>query len=211
MLVSYLVCAKFVRNQIHMKKFGLFVFSACISFFSCAQDKNVNTSVIGLHTGSALAGSLYLSQDNWSPEVDKTSVTQITFDHMLRKGFSIGATAAYQSAELKLVDTLTEIGIEDGRVNRIYVGVRTLWHYGKNERWDLYSGVKFGMILFVPTNISKSHQGESIIEENHTRSSPRVGVIPIGFRYYLTDEIALGAQMSVGVPTLATFNFNYAF
>lgn len=178
---------------------------------SFAQESGSRISVIGVHIGPAIAASLNVNRDNWKSETEKNAVTQITYDYMIKKNFSIGAVVAYQSVDLSIIDTLTSLKLEEGKVNRIYVGARGLWHYGNSKKWDLYSGVKFGMILFSPTGIKNNHGRESIIAEEHTRSSPRIGAIPFGFRYHISENIALGAQTSVGVPTMATINFNYAF
>jgi hypothetical protein len=194
-----------------MKQVILSILLVACSSQLFAQEAHEHHSVVGFHIGSAIAGSVYLAEDNWKPIVNKKPVTQLTYDHMLRKGFSIGATFAYQSIDLTLVDTFQNSILEEGKLNRIYIGGRALWHYGKKKRWDLYSGVKFGLILFSSSQIINKQQEPAIIEDKHNRSSPRIGVIPIGCRYHLTETIAIGAQWSVGVPTIATFNINYAF
>ena len=194
-----------MKGIVSLLIFGLLTLS------SHAQEEKENLSVVGVHIGPALAGSLSISKDNWTPEVNKTAVTQLTYDYLVKKSFSIGATVAYQSIDLSLIDTLTNLKLEEGKIDRIYIGARGLWHYGKSKNWDLYSGIKFGMILFSPSGIKNNHTGESIIAREHTRSGPRIGIIPIGCRYRISENIAIGAQMSVGVPTIATINFNYAF
>ena len=183
----------------------------CIAAPSVAQEKEQGHSVLGLHVGPAFVGSVYLGKDDWSPDVDKSPVIQLAYDYVLRKGFSLGATIAYQFIDVSLVDTLSELTIEEGQIDRMYLGGRALWHYGKNPKWDIYSGVKFGIIVFSPSAIKKNHNESSIIAENHTRSSPRIGLIPIGCRYHLSDNFLVGVQISVGAPTLSTLNINYAF
>lgn len=181
------------------------------AFFGKAQEMKQNKSVLGLHFGNSLVASVYFSEDNWTPEVQKSVVTQVTYDYLVSKGFSVGATVAQQNIQLSLVDTLSNQSIEKGSVSRIYVGGRALWHYGKNPRWDIYSGVKFGIKIFAPYDVVKSHPRSSIIEDKHTRSAPSLGVIPIGCRYLISDNFSIGAQLSVGAPTMSTINFNYAF
>jgi hypothetical protein len=193
------------------KRIVTFILLSALHFSASAQEAEPLRSIVGIHVGPAFVGSLYLADDNWEPEVQQKLVTQLTFDYMLRKGFSVGATVAYQSINLSLIDTLNSTAIEEGKIDRIYVGGRTLWHYGNNEKWDLYSGIKLGLEIFSPSGIKKNHNEKSIISSKHTRSAPGIGIIPIGCRYHLSENLTIGAQFSVWVPTQATFNFNYAF
>jgi len=149
-----------------------------------------------------LADSLYVENKIKSP------VVSVGADFLPGRRFSIGLLAAYQQINVTLDDTLNTFR-EEGNIHRFYAGFRGLWHYGKGERVDLYSGFKLGVVRFSSGAITGPDANNSVLEANNNRTRYSLGIIPIGARINVTNELGLQVQMSIGAPTFVSAGVCY--
>ncbi len=177
-----------------------------------AQDlsKYDQSGVISLSLGNGIAGGAGLLDTLYNQTKIKTPVIQIDGDYMLTERFSGGIIAAYQRIDVKVADSLNQL-IEEGQINRLYIGFRGMWHYGPNEKVDLYSGFKFGVVRFSTGEISTTRQTISVLEDRNNRSRYSLGIIPIGARFLITQEIGAHFQVSIGAPTFLSGGINHSF
>ena len=194
--------------------FTLLCLLGCFTSEVNAQDlsKYDQSGVISLSLGNGIAGGagVGLLDSLYNQTKIKTPVIQIGGDYMLTERFSGGIIAAYQRIDVKVSDSLNQL-VEEGPINRLYIGFRGMWHYGPNEKVDLYSGFKFGVVRFSTGEISTARQTISVLEDRNNRSRYSLGIIPIGARFLITQEIGAHFQVSIGAPTFFSGGINYSF
>ena len=129
-------------------------------------------------------------------------------DLPLRDHFSFGLVSSFQMVKVLLYEGNEPI--ESGRVRKCYLGIRGLWHYGKTDKWDLYSGLKLGYSYKFPrANVLDGHT--SIIENWNKQILFQVGITAIGCKYQLPNDIGLHGELSIGAPCLFSLGFSKAF
>ncbi len=182
-----------------------------------AQNQQVS-SVLSVQLGSGIAGGVkypgnHLLGDTSRgivADLNRKAVTTVSYDVMLTPGFSIGGSIAAQRIDVSTVDSMNQL-FEKGRVNRFYIGFRGMWHYGKNDKIDLYSGFKMGTVIFKTTSVDVGHDMESELEAKNNRSRIAIGFIPIGARFLIHPQFGLNLETSIGSPAFISFGVNYRF
>ncbi|MFK8057543.1 MAG: hypothetical protein AB8F78_15565 [Saprospiraceae bacterium] len=129
----------------------------------------------------------------------------VSYDYRFGRVFSLGAGIGFQSLNLTNLKDVT--GGEDiaGKIsiNRVFLSARTLFHYGKNPKWDLYSGVRVGGTVW---NVKSTvDQDEFSFNDGATLSSgsvvfPNLVPIPFGVKYYPNEHLMVGAELATGSP-----------
>jgi opacity protein-like surface antigen len=163
-----------------------------------------------------------------------TPTIQGAYDFALADWFSVGLAASYNNTKIDFTNITYKgkvAGDANATVARTSLAARALFHYGNKGRWDLYSGVRIGAGIwyakvgadindelltdligsfdtFVPSFLTDRLSGQNV----------RTGfvlfqaqIIPLGARYYITDNIGVHAELGVGAPYYATIGANYRF
>lgn len=145
----------------------------------------------------------------FTADFDGSAATTLAYDYRFGRVFSLGAAVGFQSVDI------TEIRNSDSRenisgaieINRIFLSGRTLFHYGKNPKWDLYSGVRFGATAWLVN--STIDQDEFTLGTTTVGSSsavfPHLVPIPFGVKYYPSDRLMIGAELATGSPHVLAF------
>jgi len=199
---------------------NIFLVIVCFLIFcsdSVAQQETESLPKVGfgslighLSIGNGIAGGAGtgLLDTLFTETKTKSPVLSLGADYTGGKTFSVGLLAAYQQINVLVDDTLGSF-IEEGNINRVYFGFRGLWHYGKKDKVDLYSGFKLGIVRFNTGEISGPNASRSVLEENNNRTRYSFGIIPIGARFIITQEIGIHVQTSIGAPTFLSAGINY--
>lgn len=165
---------------------------------------------LSLGNGIAAGAGVGILDTVYNQTKIKSPVIQLGTDYMFTDRFSGGLVLAYQRINVTVADSSNQL-VEEGPVNRVYFGIRGLWHYGANEKIDLYSGFKFGTVYFSTGEISTALPTKSILEQRNNRQRYSLGIIPIGARFLISDEIGAHFQISIGAPTFISGGINYSF
>jgi hypothetical protein len=189
----------------------------CFVILLCAQAQEDKKATVGvssmishLSLGNGIAGDVGIgSSDSSKIETQiKSGVLTLGVDFNPGGNFTVGILVGYQKINSTVNDTFNKF-LEKGDINRVYLGVRGLWHYGKSDRIDLYSGVKAGVKVFSTSEISGPEAGRSVLRKKNNRTAIAIGIIPIGARFLITENIGAHIQMSIGAPTFLSLGINY--
>jgi opacity protein-like surface antigen len=224
-----------------MKKSILFLFVTLVINTIFAQDSHRNT--VAFQAGASLFGTGRFADVKPNENISFTGgnvrvlpTLQGTFDYDINNWLSIGVAASYNNAKIKFEDIKYQnkaVGNASVKIARTSLAARLLFHYGKNDRFDMYSGLRGGVGLWsgavtasiddeVLTELLNSVDGVSIpnfIEKRLTKGStaragfafPQVQVIPFGMRYYITENIGLNAEVALGAPYYFAAGANVKF
>ena len=170
----------------------------------------VSSVISHISIGNGIAGSVGIGIADSTLEQSKTKTPVLTLGADFNPGgnFTVGIITGFQRINVTVNDTFGNLR-EQGDVNRLYIGVRGLWHYGKSDRVDLYSGLKIGVKLFATGGITGPQAGRSVLEKRNNRTNPSLGIIPIGARFLISDNFGAHIQMSIGAPTFLSLGVNY--
>lgn len=199
-----------------MKKLLVILILISSGFGAQSQEKETSNMpkyplTLTLSAGNALAGSIGGYGDSTVEEERLNApVFQLHADYNFSPKFSLGFIGAYHPTGMEVSDETSGLLLEKGTINRYYLGLRGLFLYGKNEKIQLYSGFKLGYVLFRANNVDLSNGAtESLIEDNENRNRTSIGIIPIGARFFFTEQIAFNLQISIGAPTFLSAGFAY--
>lgn len=205
-----------------MKTSTIFVcclFSFLILPFGLRAQKSDAPLVLAFHVGSGIAGGVQVPGDTFlnkedlrglTPNIDRKPVFGITADKLFTTRFSFGAHLAFQEIQVSIYD-INNVLFEKGMVRRTYLGFRGMWHYAKNEKIDLYSGIKFGTVIFSTGEIEKTGNDESELSAENNRSRLAMGFIPFGARFLVWPTLGINLETSIGAPTFVSLGVNYRF
>lgn len=207
-----------------MKKLTTLMLSLIMTVFIstsvCAQQAQ-GQSVVGLHAGYSLVGALATAAgdaiggiDGNTVDASATPALQLAFDYGLTKRVSVGLAASFQTMSFKAdnysyVDAGGMTVTEDAKASstRMSFALRTLFHYGNNDKLDMYSGIRIQRVQWA-SSFDSTDENFSI-GDDFDGGRFGVGIIPFGLRYYFTDALGAGFELMWGAPYLASLNINY--
>jgi Outer membrane protein beta-barrel domain len=146
----------------------------------------------------------------------------LSFDYAVTNRFSLGASMGYNRFTLgadnvsitKADGFLSEPGAIDLSASRLNISIRPLFHYGNNEKLDMYSGVRLGVGIW-SFNLDTDIQDVTADDIIGSTGFPSVGfapaLIPFGLRYYFTDNLGAGFETHLGAPYWGNIQVNYRF
>lgn len=191
-------------------------FSLCVLlFFSLVVKAQQNPDnpykqVGSVSFGNALAARTLLVADTGQiSERQASPVLGLLYDYQIGKKFSLGGNLSFQTFTVSVKDSVSSQLLEQGRVNRIYAGLRGIFYLDNKDHLDIYTGFKFGYILFNTGEISGPNASNSNIEKELNNSRPSIGFIPLGLRWYLSDQLGVMFESSLGVPTFLSAGLSY--
>lgn len=168
--------------------------------------------------GFSLAGAVFNVLDNATGSSSNTSLPaiQLTYDYALTPKVSAGLGFSYQGFGFDVTDftffddngmAVTESFSADLR--RTNVAARVLFHYGKNEKLDMYSGVRVGMTNWGISTDDSSDAVDEFFDGGFNGWSFAPQLVAFGLRYYVTDNIGLSFESTVGAPHFLSVGANY--
>ncbi|MCB9263305.1 MAG: hypothetical protein H6607_13100 [Flavobacteriales bacterium] len=182
---------------------------------------NSGTSIIsGLLKSLSAADSSFLDTDTL---LGRTSISNFSsssrpqiilgIDHGLSDRWSLGAifyTGSWKgNMNYSYTDNnnVTKTGSIDYHFNRYAFALTPKIHYGKNDKVDLYSGLRVGYVLWT-TNINTDHpnlKGFNGIGLNR----PLLGLTAFGARFYPIENLGVNFEFNTGAPNIIGYGINY--
>lgn len=198
-----------------MKKVVILLFLSFCCLGIKAQ-KSEKPQIVSVTFGTSLAASV--SMDTANPFVDipyqpasfsrnGTPVFMISYDKRLERRFSIGAAFSYQHFNLSSSDTAGAFTVETANVNRIHFNVRSLIHYGKKDKVDMYSGIKLG--YFMQTVQDRTGTPYYNAMQNMAFNRVTLGLVPFGIRWFVHEDFGISFETSLGRATAFQLGANY--
>lgn len=158
-----------------------------------------------------------------------STVSSFSYQRYLRKNIFLGVNFSIQSLRGDLVGVELEINNVVEVKDIDYTLTRT--HYSAeigvsyvqtdDQKFELYGLARLGFLNwninvnginseeFLGLNFIKN-LSESVLFKTFS-SRPTFGLVPIGARYFVTDNIGLNLDLSTGVPYLIRFQGTYKF
>lgn len=195
-----------------MKTLLSLIILLCTTFIAVAQQNpdNPYKQTGSISIGNALAARTLLVADSGQlAERQASPVIGFLYDYNTSKKFSLGANLSFQTFTVTVRDSISSQMLEQGRVNRVYAGLRGVFYLDNKDNLDIYTGFKFGYILFNTGQISGPNASNSNIEKELNNSRPSIGFIPLGLRWYVTEQLGIMFESSLGVPTFLSAGLSY--
>lgn len=142
--------------------------------------------------------------------------TSLTYDRQLGKVVSLGGAISIQQNAITNIRNLADDASVTGRIdiNRTLVGGRVLFHYGNNQNFDMYSGLRAGLTHW---NVKASGEVRDL-DFDSRRLGPRVGVVTpqltfvlFGFNINIDDSFYVGGELGAGSPHIGAIQVGYRF
>lgn len=172
-------------------------------------------SVVTAGAGWSLLGAIFSVADGVSDTQTKvTPVIHGSFDYAITDNMSFGAAIGYQKATISYddyeyfnADNVLVSEDFDWTISRLNIGARALFHYGKKENFDMYSGLRFGYQNFS----SKYDTNDPSFKADFKGGAMGMQLILFGARGYFNDHIGFNAELAVGSPYFVMGGLNYRF
>lgn len=207
-----------------MKKIIILSLALILGFTSQMEAQNEDyKSNASFGIGYSLTGSLLTAASDLSGElttITATPVLQLTYDYALTNWFSVGVAGSLQNFEFNVpeysfTNADNEFVTEAIKVdyNRTTIAFRPLFHYGGSEKLDMYSGLRVQLInnsLKVKDTSDEAATTEDIVGIE-SASRVGVGIVAFGIRYFFTDNIGAGFELTWGAPYIGAFSVNARF
>lgn len=230
------------KNFFEIKTTGLLLFCALFAQTLFAQNSNqlgtdeFPRSNIGVGVGTNVFmlfnnGEDFISQSDsvkWGKVNFYASPTfNLNYDYAITSVFSLGIAVGrnrlgFDFTELDYTsgDGQTFIrGDIDARLTRTSVTLRPLFHYGRTEKLDMYSGARIGGAWW---GVKFIGEGEAKAKDEFQKSFsgkfgragtlvPNAGLTLFGINYYPIENLGFGAELNVGQPYGFAASVNYRF
>lgn len=165
-------------------------------------------STISADAGISLVGRLMSAVVNLDTigGYSATPAMQLSYDYMVTDFLSAGAAVSYQQFKFSQSDGMFAI-------KRMNFAVRALFHYGKSDKLDMYSGVRLGMTnwgykIDVPTDDPTL---TALQDSKFAGFGFAPQLVAFGIRGYFTDNIGANIEFAVGSPYYMSGGISYRF
>lgn len=202
----------FFMFVLNMKKLLSLIALLCVVYIASAQQNpdNPYKQIGSISLGNALAARTLLVADTGQiSERQASPVLGFLYDYQVGEKFSLGANLSFQTFTVTVRDSLSNFMLEQARVNRIYLGLRGVFNLDNKDNFDIYTGFKVGYIVFNTGPVSGPNASNSNIESMLNNSRPSLGFIPLGLRWYVTEQLGIMFESSLGVPTFLSAGLSY--
>ena len=212
-----------------MKKITLLITILSVAFFSYGQTKS-GEKVASINLGYSLTGGLInaldeadtddISSDSFGLNglnVNSLPAISLAFDYGIGEVFSMGIMYSIQSFSGS-IDQYTWINNQgETRSESIDVGLtrnnlailpRFHWRM-QSENVDIYSGLRVGFLFWTGEVESSDPNFDDF--DTFSGGRPTVGLVPIGGRFYFTDEFGANFELAIGAPYIASIGAQYRF
>jgi hypothetical protein len=195
-----------------------FLFALLISLNSAFSQEISQKSTVSLGVGQSMVkvlSDLFLNNSLMdSTDLDYTSLPAfyLNYDYMVTDFLSVGAAGSFQLFKLKNTETSEFL-----QVNRANFGIRALFHYGSNDKLDMYSGVRLSTTLWRWDANSNDPTIQQTIDDlnnskffnNTLKIAPQI--VAFGIRGYFTDMFGAHMELSIGSPYYLSGGINVRF
>jgi len=137
----------------------------------------------------------------------------VNYDFQVNEFFSVGAAGSFQLFKLKNTTTSEFV-----QINRTNIGIRALFHYGKSDKMDMYSGVRLSTTMWdLSTNITGDPSVTEFVDDlNSSKFFNKAVVIApqivaFGIKGYFTDMFGAHLEFSIGSPYYLSGGVNMRF
>lgn len=228
---------RFYTNICTMYKllFPVFLFIIFMHSELTAQNETYRSTISG---NAALNGWQIISLGDNIIKADSvvgayanaTGTFGLTYDHAFVKWFSLGAQVTWNMGKIGADDLQTTVdgkeytGGAEIRLRRINLGIRPMFHYFNNDRFDWYSGFKIGVNYLKSSvnigtdqNITDNAILDQLIGDNwflnrsYRGVRPTIQFVPIGMRGYINEHLGFGVEAAVGPTYYLSASINYRF
>lgn len=170
------------------------------------QNEVVITGGVGYSLGMAIvkgAVNLGLRESNLN-EIKGTPIINGMVDYGLTENFSLGGAYTFHqwSWEDQYTDTLGVTTMGNVSAARHNIGMRGLFHFGSNDKVDMYAGARIGYSLWRFKADASNSEGESASEFNAPAGIFTAQAL-FGARAYFNEII--GANIEIGLGTAPYF------
>ncbi|NNE56051.1 MAG: outer membrane beta-barrel protein [Flavobacteriales bacterium] len=176
-------------------------------------------SVISGGVGYSLLGAIFSIDLTGQTSVENTSTPVITaaYDYGITENFSLGASFGWQKMGQNYNDYVWYDTDDQGntvevtedfeyRLSRTSIGARALFHYGKKENLDLYSGARAAYNLW---SVTADSSDPDFLNTNEQVSGVGVQLIAIGGRGYFNENVGAFFELAFGAPYLLAAGISY--
>lgn len=208
-----------------MRKF-LTVTACAIAFAvltptQAVAQKYLGQTVIGGNGAFSLVGAILTGAFNVSDRAIEgfdarvTPGISSTIDVGLAPRFSMGGAYFIQVATAEwssYTDTSGVVHTGDYffRASRHNFGVRALFHFGDNDDFDPYFGVRIGMARWTFKNNIEGGDDVGLFDETFFRNRVLPQAI-FGVRYFFLPFLGVNAEIAVGFPYYLSTGINFRF
>lgn len=185
---------------------GVTIFSSKDASAQREQNEVVITTGVGYSIGMALFKGVLntaLRESNLN-EIRGTPIINGMVDYGINENFSIGGAVSFHqwNWDDRYTDTSGVTTTGSVSASRANIGLRGLFHFGSNERMDMYAGARIGYSLWR----TKSNFSDSNGQSASDFSAP-AGIFGaqalFGMRAYFNEVI--GANIEIGIGTAPYF------
>lgn len=176
----------------------------------------VGTFGVGYSVTGILFNLLQESLEANDMNSTKTPVLLGGLDYGITDRFSIGGVYTYQGLYARYSnynsinehgDTTIVTGDFHERLTRQSIGIRPLFHFGDNDDVDAYAGCRVSYVFWNYSgprndlNVNKVFRGLGPVKAQAL----------FGVRYFITNNIGLGAEFALGPTYYVSFGLNLKF
>jgi hypothetical protein len=167
--------------------------------------------------GAVVSNGAYINNDTlliYSVRNSRAAL-QTTYDYALNNRFSVGIAYSNQgfseNNSAYYYESFDSVGVPQRdyttKINRNNIAIRFLWHYVQNEHFDIYAGLRYGVtVTNYKYDFFNLNTDLKITESDWTSIQ-----LALGWRYYITENIALSAEAALGKPHYLSVGANYRF
>lgn len=199
---------------------GAAILMAVLTPTQAVAQKYLGQTVVGTNAGFSLVGALLTTTFNAADRVTGldarvTPGISTSVDVGLAPRFSIGGAYFIQSAHAEwsqYTDTagIVHTGEYEMRLTRHNIGIRALFHFGDNDDFDPYFGVRIGMARWTYSTNVDGADDLGLFDETVFRNR----VLPqalFGVRYFFLPFLGVNAEIAIGFPYYLSTGINFRF
>lgn len=203
-------------------KLGLMA-AAVVMFSTSSMAQNKGESVFTVDAGFSVTGGIIKALFNGDTHTDTAGAFTgnvqggpgliLGYDYGVSKTFSIGAIVSTQGfngdAHWTFIDENNQLQTDefDFKLRRSTILLTPRFHFG-NEKADLYSGLRFGM-LFWKGDFNIADPDFDQFDAFNRVSRPVINATIIGGRIYATDHLAAHFELNLGAPNIFGLGLSY--
>ncbi|MGQ0828542.1 MAG: hypothetical protein ACT4ON_09125 [Bacteroidota bacterium] len=193
---------------------------------SLFAQKKLGESVITAGAGLSMIGvssSMVVNGGQGTHELKVSPAFSGHYDVGLATFFSLGFAATHQTFKLyyhynvynAAGESVTEYYVD--KLARTNYGLRAMFHFGENEKIDMYAGPRIGYTIW---NISTNNPDTAFVVENNQNWALRTSVKSnvgytvqalFGMRFFFNKYVGINYEVSIGAPTFLTVGINGKF
>ena len=179
----------------------LSMFLMFVSGTEVKAQKEKGGQVVSAGVGWSLTGGL-IKLVFTGEDIKVSPVWNATFDYGLTDNFSIGAAFGYQTFKLFVDNGYYDVANNyiteevEWKFSRMNLAIRPLFHFGRNDDLDMYTGLRIGMIKWGDSHDSSDPD----FEDYYTLTLGFQALF--GMRVYFSDMIGMHFEAALGAPYL---------